>query len=144
MIYVAMITRFAVPLIALALAVTRLPAQEADSAAPRVPKSSSSLITIIDIDRVRASVANAYDAVQLLRPRWLRAQRDIMQLPGTGSSLRMQVMHVYMDDHEMGGLDFLRSVPAGQVYTLRYLSTSEVGARYGPSSGPGIVVTLRR
>lgn len=137
-------TRLWVLLIALGLAIRTLPAQQADSAAPRVPKSSSSLITINDIDRVRPSVASAYEAVQLLRPRWLRPQRDILQLPGTGRSLRMQPMHVYMDDHEMGGLDFLKSLPAEQVYTLRYLSTSEVGARFGPSSGPGIVVTLRR
>jgi len=54
-----------------------------------------------------------------------------------------QELQVFVDDHEMGGLDFLRSLPAEQVYTLRFLSVAEVGARYGPSSGPGIVVTLR-
>ena len=55
----------------------------------------------------------------------------------------MQDFHVYVDDHEMGGLNFLQALPAEQIYTLRFLSVAEVGARYGPSSGPGIVVTLR-
>jgi hypothetical protein len=123
-----------------------LAAQQADTAAPppppRPPKSSSTLITEDDIDQVGSSVANAFDVVRLLRPRWLR-QTPTMLPPRQGSSSQMQDLHVYVDDHEMGGLDFLRSLPAEQIYTLRFLSVTEIGARYGPSSGPGIVVTLR-
>jgi len=120
-----------------------LPAQQTDSTAPapRPPKSSSTLITEDDIDKVRATAGSAYDVVRLLRPRWLR-QRQPM-LPPTEGSTMQQELQVFVDDHEMGGLDFLRSLPAEQVYTLRFLSVAEVGARYGPSSGPGIVVTLR-
>ena len=133
----------------LTLAASTLPGQQADTSAPppppRPPKSSSTLITEEDLDRVGPSVYNAFEAVSMLRPRWLRAMREPVQLPGTGSSMRMPMLQVYVDGHptEMGGIDFLRSIPIEQVYTLRYLSSTEVGARYGPSSGPGIVVTLR-
>ena len=130
------------------LAASALPAQQTDSAAPPPlpppppPKSSSTLITEDDVDKVRATVANALDVVRLLRPRWLRQRTPVLP-PNEGGSLRIQDFHVYVNDHEMGGLDFLQSLPADQIYTLRFLSQAEVGARYGPSSGPGIVVTLR-
>lgn len=123
-----------------------LPGQQTDTAAPppppRPPKSSSNLITEDEIDKVRGTVGNGLDVVRLLRPRWLR-QRTPLLPPNEGGSLRMQDFHVYVDDHEMGGLNFLQALPAEQIYTLRFLSVAEVGARYGPSSGPGIVVTLR-
>jgi hypothetical protein len=139
-------------MVLLALVASALPAQQADSALqradsalprpPRPPKSSSTLITEDEIDKARGTVGNALDVVRLLRPRWLR-QRTPLLSPNEGGSLRMQDFHVYLDDHEMGGLNFLQALPADQIYTLRFLSVAEVGARYGPSSGPGIVVTLR-
>lgn len=138
-----MIRRLTVPLITLALAVP-LRAQEADGAVPppRPPKSSSTLITAGNIEEVRPAVANAYDAVKLLRPRWLR--RDVLRLPGRSGGMQMQQIHIFMDDRDVGDLDYLRSIPAEQIFTLRFMSLAEVGARYGPASGPGIVVTLKR
>ena len=118
----------------LAVAVSAAPAQQTDTTAP-TPKSSSSLITEEDIDKVRGTVANALDVVRLLRPGWLR-QRS----PG---GPRNPEMRVYLNDHEMGGLTFLQSLPANHIYTLQFLSVAEVGARYGPTNSPGIVVTLR-
>jgi hypothetical protein len=152
-------TRFGVPLIAVALAATSLPAQDSTPPAPpappaaapapppppapRPPKSSSTVITYDDIDRMRPSVVTAYDVVQRLRPRWLQAPRPSTQLPGSYSNVQTG-MQVYVDNQEMGGVPFLRSLPAEQVYTLRFLTTAEMGAQFGPSSGPGIVVTLKR
>ena len=108
----------------------------------RPPKSSSTLITAEEIDRSRPNVGNALDAVKSLRPRWLRV-REIVQLPGAGTDMQMTQIRVYMDDRDIGNLEMLGSFPAEQVYTLRYLSTNEAGARFGPSAGPGIVVTLK-
>jgi hypothetical protein len=105
------------------------------------PKSSSTLITADEIDQARPNVGTAFDAVQLLRPRWFRA-RDVLALPA-GNEMQMAQVHVYMDDRDMGDVEYLKSIPADRIYTLRYMSTTEVGARYGPSSGPGIVVTLK-
>ena len=130
-------------LVTLAVGTSALPAQT-DSAAPRPrpPKSSSTLINEDDIDKVRGSVASAYDVVKVLRPRWLRT--DVLRLPGkAGQSMQGQTIQVFLDDREVGGLDYLRLIPPDQIYTLQYMSLAEVGARFGPSNGPGIVITLK-
>ena len=115
------------------------------AAAPlRAQRSSSRLITAEEIDRARPIVGSAYDAVQTLRPRWLQAPREVLALPRAGSDIRMARVHVYLNDRDMGDLEYLKTIPAHLVFTLRWLSTNEAGARFGPSSGPGIVVTLKR
>jgi len=134
-------------MVALVVGASALPAQ-ADSAAPPPPppppKSSSRQITEADIERLGSSAANAYDVVQTLRPQWLRKRNDVLNLPGvTAGDTGMPEFSVFVDDHEMGGLNFLRALPAEQVYSMRFLTMNEVGARYGPTSGPGIIVVLR-
>jgi hypothetical protein len=115
-------------------------------AAQSKPKSSSTLITEEEIERARPTVGNAFDVVQSLRPRWLRT-REMVQMPGSSSSSgnvpQMAEIHVYMDDRDKGDIDFLKTIPAELVYTLKLMSMTEVGARFGPSRGPGIVVTLK-
>ena len=129
-----MIPRIVLPICGLVLLTPSLAAQQE-------PKSSSTLITATEIERAGPGVANAFDVVQLLRPRWLRA-REVLQLPGN-NPMQMAQIHVYMDDHDKGDIEFLKTIPAEIVYTIRFLSTNEVGAEFGPSSGPGIVVTLK-
>ena len=91
---------------------------------------------------MRGSVSSAYDVIKLLRPRWLRT--EILRLPGTsGQGMQQQTIQVYMDDREVGNLDYLRLISPDQIYTLKYMSLAEVGARFVPSNGPGIVVTLK-
>jgi len=115
------------------------------SAAPAQskPKSSSTLITQDEIERARPSVGNAFDVVRLLRPRWLGRAREMVLMPQPGSDARMAEIHVYMDERDKGDIEFLRTIPAELIYSLKYMSMTEVGARFGPSSGPGIVVTLK-
>ncbi len=135
----SMIARALLPFCAVALVTSAASAQSE-------PKSSSRLITAEEIERARPNVGNAYDVVQSLRPRWLRT-REMVQLPGSGFNggpdPQMAQVHVYMDDRDKGDVDFLKTIPAELVYTLKFMSMTEVGARFGPSSGPGIVVTLK-
>ena len=114
------------------------------AAAQSKSKSSSSLITEEEIERARPNVGNAFDVVQLLRPRWLGRIKEVLTLPGPGSDARIAEIHVYLDDRDRGDVEFLKTIPAELIYSLKFMSTTEVGARFGPSSGPGIVVTLRR
>lgn len=127
------------PLVSLCVAVLVI----SPLAAQEKPKSSSNLITAEEIER--AHVNNAFEAVQLLRPRWLRV-REVLTLPGSveGDNMQMQQIHVYIDERDKGDVEFLRTIPAETIFTLRYMSTNEVGARYGPSSGPGIIVAFKR
>jgi len=112
-------------------------------AAQSKPKSSSSLITEEEIERARPNVGNAFDVVQLLPPRWLGRAREMTALPGVGTDARMAEIHVYMEDRDKGDVEFLKTIPADLIYSLKFMSMTEVGARFGPSSGPGIVVTLK-
>ena len=112
-------------------------------AAQGKPKSSSTLVTEDEIEHARPNVGNAYDVVQLLRPRWLGRAREMVTLPGVGTDARMAEIHVYMDDRDKGDVEFLKTIPAELIYSLKFMSMTEVGARFGPSSGPGIVVTLK-
>jgi hypothetical protein len=144
----SMRTTWLVSLVMLAIVMPALSAQATESApAPRTPKSSSTLITVEDIERVRPSVSNALDAVQLLRPRWLKKTYDRSETaPGVPSDnlyMRAAEVWVIVDGHEMGGLNYLKALPAEQVYTLQFLRVNEVMARYGFENAPAIVVTLR-
>ena len=112
-------------------------------AAQSKSNSSSSLITQEEIERARPNVGNAFDVVQLLRPRWLGRAREVLTLPGPGTDARMSEIHIYVDDRDRGDVEFLKTIPAELIYSLKFMSTTEVGARFGPSSGPGIVVELR-
>ena len=132
------IVRALLPLCAVALVASTAAAQSK-------PKSSSTLITEDEIEHARPNVGNAFDVVQLLRPRWLGRSRDIVRLPGSGGNpdLQMAEIHVYIDDRDKGDVEFLKTIPAELIYSLKFMSMTEVGARFGPSVGPGIVVTLK-
>src|SRR5258706_10348511 len=107
------------------------------------PKGNSTLITQEEIENARPNVGNAFDVVQLLRPRWLGRAREVLTLPGPRTDVRMSEVHIYLEDRDRGDVEFLKTIPAELVYSLKFMSTTEVGARFGPSSGPGIVVTLK-
>jgi hypothetical protein len=114
------------------------------AAAPLRAQRRSSVITAEEIERAGPNVSTAYDAVRTLRPRWLDAPREILRLPGSGRDARMARVHAYLNDRDMGDVEYLRTIPAQLVLTLRWMSTNEAGARLGPSEGPVIVVTLKR
>jgi hypothetical protein len=132
------IVRALLPLCAVALVASAAAAQSKQ-------KSSSSLITQEEIERARPNVGNAFDVVQTLRPRWLGRSRDMVRLPGSGGNPdpQMAEIHVYMEDRDKGDVEFLKTIPAEMILSIKYMSMTEVGARFGPSSGPGIVVTLK-
>jgi hypothetical protein len=68
----------------------------------------------------------------------------MLNLPGATAGDTGPEFSVFVNDHEMGGLSYLRSLPVDQIFSLHFMSMSEVGARYGPTNGPGIVVTLKQ
>ena len=132
------IVRALLPLCVMTLVVSAVAAQSK-------PKSSSTLITEEEVAGARPNVGNAYDVVQLLRPRWLRI-REMVQLPGnatSGGDPQMAEVHVYIDDRDKGDVEFLKTIPAELIESLKFMSMTELGARFGPSSGPGIVVTFK-
>jgi hypothetical protein len=112
------------------------------TAAPLQSQHRSDLITADEIEAVIAKGATAFDVVQTLRPRWLKV-RDAYLGSDPSSIINSQGAHVYLDDHDQGDVEYLKTIPAERIAQLRWISATEAGARYGPTDGPGIVVTLK-
>ncbi|NIP80420.1 MAG: hypothetical protein GWM90_14830 [Gemmatimonadetes bacterium] len=92
------------------------------------------MITAEEIQSIQA--ATAFDAVQRLRPEFLRRGRvnvrdDTQALPV-----------VYVDDVRYGGVDELKGIRASQVISIRYLNGADATTRYGTGhTGGALLVT---
>jgi outer membrane cobalamin receptor len=117
---------------------------EAATAAPaRAPRPAArSLrdpITAADIARIRA--ASAYDAVVRLRAHFL-GNRGVNSFMRPVQSTRPTV---FVDGMEMGTIFELRTIPAGDVLEIRFLSGADAMLRYGDGYMAGIIhVTTKR
>ncbi len=100
-------------------------------------------ITVVEIERAGAHIKTAYEAVSTLRPRWLEPPHELTQMPSRGQDAKVAEVHVYVDDRDLGRGDYLKTIPIERVAEIRWLSTNEAGASFGPSAGPVIVVVLK-
>jgi hypothetical protein len=80
----------------------------------------------------RTPFTNAYDLVQHLRPAFLvrRGPTSIMMAP------RDDIV-VIVNDQAYGGVEELRTVPAGSIILMRRLSSAEVYGRLGRAAPSG-------
>ena len=101
-------TRILVLLGGMAVAAYPLEAQRRDN----------NVITAEEIFRADPKLNTAYDAVQPLRPRWLKRGGERPQ----ASQLR-----VYLNDHDVGEADYLKTIPADRVAELHWFSANEAG-----------------
>lgn len=111
-------------------------------AAPLRSQRRSDVITDEEIRNLSAKGATAFDVVQALRPRWLRT-RELFLQGGPTDLVRTAGPHVYIEDHDVGDVEYLKTIPAETVSELRWLSANQAASRFGPTNGPGIVVTLK-
>ena len=101
--------------------------------APSAPFPSRDLLGESEI--ANAHVTTAYDAIMRLRPTYLSWQRI-----STGNERRL----VYVDGMLMGGLDVLRTMPAGDIHEVRLLTN--VSGAYGyalNNSGGALLITTK-
>jgi hypothetical protein len=82
--------------------------------------------------------------VSALRPRWLEAPHELTQAPSASRDGKVAEVHVYVDGRDLGRVDYLKTIPIERVGEIRWLSTNEAGASFGPSEGPVIAVALKR
>ncbi len=107
-------------------------------------RSPSNVLTAEDIVQAKSVITTAYDAVERLRPRWLRPH-DLARLPGkSGDPLRVATVQVYLNDFNVGDVDYLKMIPAGTIREMRWLSQNETSARYGPTDGQTAIVVTRK
>jgi hypothetical protein len=114
------------------------------AAAPLRSQRRSDVITAEEIDRMKGKGGTAYDAVESLRPRWLKVRDVYLEAGADGGIVKAEVPHVYLNDVDAGDVDYLKTIPAERVAELRWLSANQAASRYGPANSPGIVVTLKR
>jgi hypothetical protein len=93
----------------------------------------------ITTEELRASGrADAYAAVEALRPLWLRS-------PGPSSiALGRQSVQVYLDGSLMGELGQLRQIPTHSVSSMRFIDGPDATQRWGLNHGMGAIVVATR
>ncbi len=97
-----------------------------------------------------AQTTTAYDAVSRLRPMWFHPSEVTFQSTGTSGgtasgSVQNAPLRVYVNDFNVGDIDYLKSVSAESVQEMRFLSQTETASRYGPTDGQvAIVLTLKK
>jgi hypothetical protein len=102
----------------------------------------SDVLTAAQIDSGVGKGGTAYDAVRMLRPRWL-VSREAMLTGRPDDMVAGAGPHIYVNDHDVGDADYLKTIPAELVAELRWLSANQAASRFGPASAPGIVVTFK-
>jgi hypothetical protein len=101
------------------------------------PARQSDVISRQELDAT-AGLTSAMDAIQRLRPRFLRNS-------GTRSMRSLESGPVVRLDNEMaGGLEVLRTVPLGEIGEIRYYSAVDATARFGGITGRPVIHIMRR
>ena len=113
--------------------------------APLRAQRRGNVLSTEEIERAKSNVGTAYDLVQTLRPRWLQVH-ELTRLPGRADEpVRTTPVHAYVNDVDMGQVDYLKTIPVETVLEMRWLSQNEAASRFGPTEGyAAIVVTLKR
>jgi outer membrane lipoprotein SlyB len=78
---------------------------------------------------------NAFDAIQSLRPVWLRDRGPQSLTLSTAGQLV-----VLLDGINVGGVSALRQIRVTEVQTLRYYSASNASSRFGAQANGGPVI----
>ena len=101
------------------------------------PRTRSDRLSAQEIQRTE--LTTMYDVIARLQPAWLRSPRT--------SGINLDI-GVFMDGALVGGLEFLRQIPASQVTEARYLSQREVQAELtrmqSAGLGGAIMLSTRR
>ena len=108
----------------------------ASSGTSSSPSRSATVINAAELDTVEE--LNAYEAVQRLRPNWLRTR-------GRVSMASQQGIQLYIDGIHRGYVSELVSIRANAVGQMRFLSAREATARFGTNHVDGaVLVTMKR
>jgi hypothetical protein len=101
------------------------------------PSRSSDVITAEEIEA--ASVSTAYEAIQRLRPAFLRG-RGQASLQPSASDLPI----VYVNGLRAGGVDQLHTISAQDIQVIRFISATDATTRYGTGHTGGIIEVTTR
>jgi len=111
-------------------------APEPAASSPRAARSAADKITREEIER--GHWASAYDMIESLRPRWLRAHGPDTIL---GDPV---VVQVHLDASRLGGVDTLRGIPVNDIESIEWVDPVSAAARWGADHGNGTIVVSTR
>lgn len=107
------------------------------STASGTPRPGPNLITAAEIEK--ASVQNALEAVQKLRPAMLRRP----SIASANAQSKGELV-VYVDNTRYGPVDNLRQIPASSIAAVRYYSASESQMKWGSNHPGGVIEVLTK
>jgi hypothetical protein len=99
--------------------------------------SARDVITAEEIEAI--SVTTAYDAIQRLRPTFLRA-RGANSFTSGDSGRPV----VYVNGIRSGEIEVLQQIPAQTVLDIQYLNASEATQRFGTGNAGGAILVRTR
>lgn len=104
---------------------------------PEDPRPQNNVVTRDEI-AAAAGVNTAYEALNRLRPRFLRPH-------ATGGRPQTTNATVFIDGVRRGDLEVLHTIAASSIMEIRYLASADAALRYGLDVPGGVIdVKLRR
>ncbi|MEJ2186480.1 MAG: hypothetical protein P8Z36_11130 [Gemmatimonadota bacterium] len=97
-------------------------------------RRSADVITAAEIQKV-TGLTTAYDAVQRLRPQFLRTH-------GRSTFVGSEGIVVYVDGMQRGGVDALRQIGINDVKEIRYVNARDATTKYGTGVNQGVIEVL--
>jgi hypothetical protein len=93
---------------------------------------SGAVLEAAEIEAAGPQIRTAFDAVEQLRPQFLRTRAN----PTVGGT-RLDPVRVYVDGTPWGDPESLRNLRAEQVVRVRYIRPSDAQTRFGGNHGSG-------
>lgn len=119
-------------------------------ASRRAPASSTNRNVITLEELGSSSATNAYEAIQRLRPEFLRG-RGVVPTgavdPGTRASrggLGAVPIAVYLNDNPLGGVEALRTIEISAVEEIRFYNSADATTRWGTGNAAGAIQVITR
>jgi hypothetical protein len=108
------------------------------AAGGNAPARSTPSILIAD-DLRKSDAQNVGDAIQRLRPEWLRrsSARAANSMGTRGNAAEPLV--VWIDNNRAGGVDILNQVQISNVRLVQYFTPSEAESRFGTGNSSGAI-----
>lgn len=98
--------------------------------------SSGGASILTRADLLETNMPSVYEAVQQIRPQWLRARGS----PRIGEPAEVLV---FVNDSPVGGVEVLRSWRSQDVQDVRFFTASEAATRYGTTAESGGLIVVR-
>lgn len=115
------------------------PAEAEATAEPRVSRPARRSNVVITQQELRESAArDAYQAVQMLRPDWLRG-RGASTLAGAPPDIV-----VYLDGQRLGNKNMLAQLTTNGIKEVRFYNAGDATQRWGTGHSAGVIEVLTR